>query len=126
MLLINTNEQFSSFSADDYTISKYIERRGFMYIMKDELFPDAIKIGRTTDLVKRLSFCNANRPHNTAKVYAISKPFVNVHVVEQQILLNIYEEFSAISTHKEWFHLDALPLCEMLITEAENHFPLLV
>ena len=39
------------FDLREFCVTAYKETRGYMYILYDEIFPDYIKVGRTSDLL---------------------------------------------------------------------------
>lgn len=119
MIINDFNNKFESIKTDDYKIEN---KEGFIYIVIDKVFPDFIKIGRTTDLTKRMSSYNANKPYDTARVYLISKKFSNVLEVEKEILRVLYENIEPTTFRLEWFERKHLQLIEEIIREAESYF----
>jgi hypothetical protein len=55
-----------------YSVEKLIDKRGFMYILYDDIFPEYIKVGRTSDVHKRLLGYNSDKPFRTARMLYVS------------------------------------------------------
>lgn len=86
-------------------VKKPVDRRGYMYILTDSVYPDHVKIGRTNDPKKRLSSYNSDKPFNTASFVIISLPFVDVVNVERLILEELCKVIQPIGLKKEWFEI---------------------
>ena len=57
MIKVPETDELADFDLKNYhtpPLEKYTDRRGFMYIVYDSIFPEYIKIGRTSDCFKRL------------------------------------------------------------------------
>ena len=100
--------------------------RGFIYIVLDRVFPNFCKIGRTSNMYKRLQDYNCNKPYPSAYVYAISKEFADADEVEKAILRYMYSITSPTTYKEEWFSMEYLPNLEKAILEAETYFELAV
>ena len=97
--------------------------QGWIYIAVDSKFPEFIKIGRTSDMVKRLAQYNADKPYPTVSLYAISHRFPDVVAVERKLLNILQNQFTNPPRKTEWFSREqALATCENLIEEAEGIF----
>ena len=127
MLLMDSASTFSLFELDDYVVEplpKYVEKRGYIYVIRDKVFPDFIKIGRTSNISKRLMAYNTDKPYPTTELVCISEMFANVIEAEGKILERMYKETNPTTFKKEWFKVEYSQLCEDLIKEAEVTFPL--
>ena len=102
---------------------KYIEHRGYMYLVRSSAFPDHIKIGRTADLSKRLQAYNSDQPFNTFQPILVSHLFPDVLEVEAKILSYLTLNLISPTTLKhEWFESTHTDLLTSLITQAESHY----
>lgn len=119
------NEGLSEISESDF-ISETTQiiklDKGYIYIVLDKAFPKHFKIGRTTDLSKRLSAYNADKPYPSTYVYVVSREFEEVSIVEKSIIKKLYQETPSTTFSKEWFLIDYLELAIDLIEEAEILF----
>ncbi len=109
MIKVPDLEDLTSFDLRDYTLptlEKYVDRRGYMYIVYDEIFDGYIKIGRTADCKKRLIGYNSDRPYPTVKMLYISELFENVYEVERRILAYMYDHTPPTTLSKEWFEIE--------------------
>ena len=98
---------------------------GYLYLLKDSKYPDAIKIGFSRDLEKRLRAYNADRPMKTCRYVFISKAFVDVLTVEKKILNYVYDNQKSPTTFtKEWFLVEEEAYLLHLIKTAEKEFTL--
>ena len=125
MEFFDTQDLFTLQSTTDFTVEpapKYIEQRGYIYLLRDKVFPDHIKIGRTSNLQKRLAAYNADKPYPTTSVICISRLFENAIFAEKKILEYLYENTEPTTFTKEWFESCHKDLCIKLITEAEKTF----
>ena len=103
-------------------VPRYIEKRGWIYIILDSVYPDHLKIGRTSDLGKRLTNYNTLKPFPTASVLCISGPYPDVILVETKILDYLYTNTRPTTFKKEWFEIQHKKLCITTIEEAERVF----
>ncbi len=113
----------------DYAIEplpKVVDKRGYIYLIKDSSFPTVFKIGRTISLETRLLKYNSDKPFKTAFYYKISKAFMDVHSVEKTILEQIYKVTNPTSLTKEWFYIEHLALAEEWICRAEEQATLYI
>lgn len=113
---------FDAENTDEFAIPKYIERRGFIYIMQNKYYPEIFKIGRTTNLPKRLLAYNENQPSVTTKVIAVSNMLENCHYVESRILAWFKKEVEPIQYKKEWFDIKYMDKAIEFIEDAEKRF----
>ena len=104
---------------------KETDKRGFMYIVKDTAYPTVFKIGRTNNPVVRIKKYNSDKPFKTASFHLISKPFKDVHMIEDIILENIYEKSEATALTREWFPIEYLEFAISWIKLAEEKAHLL-
>lgn len=52
MIEVPHPDSLEYFDLDSYQVpplEKFVDRRGFMYILYDEIFPEYIKVGRTSN-----------------------------------------------------------------------------
>lgn len=96
------------------------DRRGFMYIVKNSKFPDLFKIGRTTDLGKRLSGYNEGMPMTLTKCHIISILFKDVHFIESRILRALRDVAEPLQLRREWFGIEHMEYAISLIEKAEE------
>jgi len=83
----NSTILFSDLDLDHYKLE---ETKGWLYILQSKAFPGFIKLGRTTDLKKRLASYNSNSPFNHVEILALSECFSNAKLVERKILDYMY------------------------------------
>ena len=125
MHIIDPKEIFSDSRIQDFSIEtppRYIEKRGWIYIIQDSVYPEHIKIGRTSDLGKRLRNYNEAKPFPTARVTCISGPYPDVILVETKILDHLYSCTNPTTFRNEGFEFQHLDLCINTIKEAESFF----
>lgn len=106
MIKVPAPEELSDFNISEYVtppLEKYRDRRGFMYILYDGIFPDFIKVGRTSNCKERLQGYNSDKPFPTAKMLFISKLFEDVHEIERRVLAYMYDNTPPTTLSKEWF-----------------------
>jgi hypothetical protein len=120
MFVIDEDATFSQFDLELYGLDKLIDQRGYIYVVKDTLFPNHVKIGRTTNLFLRLTDYNKAKPYPTASFIAFSILFKNVILVERKILNHLYNKTSPTTFRKEWFEKKHLQLILELIEKAEK------
>lgn len=116
-------EELSDFNVADFAVppvEKYTDRRGYMYILFDEIFPDYIKVGRTYDCKKRLVGYNSDKPHPTARFLYISEMFEDVHEVERRILHYMYSHTQPTTLSKEWFMIEHKQAIIEIVEKAEK------
>jgi len=123
MLEVPDSKELSKFNISDFVvppIEKYIERRGFMYVVYDSKFPEYIKVGRTSDCKKRLMGYNSDKPYPTSQMLYISKLFNNVHDIERKILQYLYDNTNPTTLSKEWFEIQHKEKIITIIEKAED------
>lgn len=123
MIEVPSTSELSDFNLKQFTLpplEKYVDKRGFLYIVYDSVFPENIKIGRTGDLFKRLTQYNADKPYPTAKMLYVSKMFENVNDMERRVLTYMYDNTSPTTLSKEWFELKHKQMIIDIIEKAEN------
>ena len=128
MSVIFTDEPFANNLDTVYIVEplpKETDTRGYIYLVKDKVFPEFIKIGRTGNMHKRLAAYAVDKPYPTTYLVCISGMFKNVIEVEQRILAEIYKIAQPTTFRKEWFKLEHEQLCLDLINAAEDHFDLI-
>lgn len=108
------------FDLRDFCVTPYKETRGYMYILYDEIFPDYIKVGRTSDCYKRLIGYNSDKPYPTAKMLYISKLFSEVNEAERKILKYMYDNTSPTTLSREWFPIENKQMIIDIIRKAEK------
>ena len=122
MLIMDDALIFEDFDMGEYTVEKYIERRGWIYIVTDSAFPDHVKIGRTSDMTKRMTNYNEGKPFPSTRVHCMSDKFDNVIQVEKKILEYLYKIIEPTTFRKEWFEIKHLNLLVEVIEEAEKYY----
>lgn len=123
MLKVPETEELSGFDIRGYSVpplEKYTDRRGFMYIVYDSIFPEHIKVGRTNDCKKRLLGYNSDRPYPTCKMLYISEMFEDVYDVERMVLDYLYDHTPPTTLTKEWFELQHKDKMIDIIEKAEQ------
>lgn len=122
---LDPDSTFNSLEVDDYEVAplpKVVDKRGYMYLIEDSVFPGYIKIGRTVNLKKRLAVYNSDRPYNTVKVVAVTRMFEDVNHVEKKILEYLYENTAPSTLSREWFKESDRATCLQLFSDAEDAF----
>jgi len=115
-------EELSNFDLREFKIpilEKYTDNRGYMYILYDKIFPDYIKVGRTSDLYKRQCQYNADKPFKTAKMIYISVMFEDAKDIERRILSYMYDNTPPTTLSKEWFEIQHKEKILFIIEKAE-------
>ena len=107
----------------DFDIDKYKETRGYIYLLVDSKFPEYIKIGRTFNPSDRLVAYNGDKPFDTCRFVAISKPFVDVISVEREIIVTA--RFNNPTARLEWFDVSKTKELLELIHQMELKHQLL-
>lgn len=123
MIKVPDTEELTEFNLGDYVtppLEKYTDRRGFMYVLYDEKFPEYIKVGRTADCKRRLIGYNSDKPHPTAKMLFISDMFEDVNEVERRILAYMYDHTPPTTLSKEWFEIEHKDKIIKIIEKAES------
>lgn len=123
MLKLQDEKTFSSSDLKDFTVPpKSPDKRGFVYIVLDSVFPDEFKIGITINVHKRLQQYNSDKPRKTAKVHYVSVMFDDADMVETKILEAMYDRTPPTTMSKEWFEMKYLDEAIFLIETAEKEF----
>lgn len=130
MISFNSENQFdiSVRNLKNYKLpefEKVIDRRGFLYIILDRAYPEWCKIGRTNNLISRLTDYNKNRPIKTAYYSVVSEAFMDVVSVEAVVLEQLYVELQPSARACEWFAIEHYDLLIFWIKRAEKEAPLL-
>lgn len=123
MIKVPDTEELTEFNISDYSVpplEKYIDRRGYIYVLFDSIFPDYIKVGRTSDCKKRLVGYNSDKPYPTAKMLFISDMFEDVNEVERRILAYMYDNTPPTTLSKEWFEIKHKQKILKIIEKAEK------
>lgn len=103
-----------------YSVEKLIDKRGFMYILYDDIFPEYIKVGRTSDVHKRLLGYNSDKPFRTARMLYVSCLFEDQNEVEKTVLDYLYSVTSPTTLTREWFLVEHLELIKETIEKLES------
>ena len=103
-----------------YCIEKETDRRGFLYILYDEIFPEYIKVGRTSDVQKRLLGYNSDKPYRTARMLYVSGMFEDQNEAEKTILDYLYSVTSPTTLSREWFMKEHLETIKETIEKLER------
>ena len=119
MIKVPLTEELSDFNLRDYVVPSYVDRRGYMYILFDRVFPDFIKVGRTSDVRKRLMGYNSDKPFPTARMLYISKLFEDVNDTERKILEYMYDNTAPSTLSREWFEIEHKQMIIDIIEKAE-------
>ena len=117
--------EFSTVNVSALTLEplpKTVDTRGYMYIVKDSVFPDWVKVGRTVDPKKRLQAYNSDKPFPTSRYVNMSKCFGDVIEVERVVLEKMYELASPSTASREWFEIKHLSTLQELIVLAEDKY----
>ena len=125
MIEINYEQTFSDIDLDEYEVPpapKYIETRGYVYIIQDSVFPGFFKLGRTQSLKKRLMQYNSDKPFPTTSYICFSVMFSDAITVEEKILEKLYQETPPTTFSREWFTVNHLQRAQELIQQAEEYF----
>lgn len=122
MIEVPDPEKLSDFNILDFQappLEKYVDNRGFIYILFDSIFPDFIKVGRTSNCHKRLLGYNSDKPFPTARMLFISKLFEDVNLVERKILEYLYSNTSPTTLSREWFMVEHKQMILDIVEKAE-------
>jgi len=111
------------FKITEYNIPKYIETRGFIYIMVNKHYPELFKVGRTIGIKNRFNSYNANQPEPDTELLLVSDLFNDCHYIEKKILDALKDLSGESDYNAEWFNKQYLKICITFITEAEKKFP---
>ena len=126
MHTFNLTHPFDPKDNRDYSVSsppKYIELKGYLYLVKSTAFPEVIKIGRTSNFKKRLQQYNSDQPYNTFQPIVISHLFPNVIEAESKIVNYLSVNLIQPTTLKyEWFLIEHESLLIDLIQQAEKYY----
>lgn len=123
MIKVPENSELSDFNIKNFEIpplEKYVDRRGYIYILYNEVFPNYIKVGRTGNLHKRLVQYNSDAPFPTAKMLYISEMFEDVHEIERRILQYMYSHTQPTTLSKEWFEIQHKDTIIDIVEKAER------
>lgn len=121
MITVPLSEDLCDFDLRDYTVPAYKELRGYMYILRDDIFPEYIKVGRTSDVKRRLQGYNSDKPYPTARMMYISKLFDDVNEVERKVLQYLYDNTSPTTLSREWFEFKHIDKIKNIIEKAEEN-----
>lgn len=106
MIKVPDSSELADFNISDFVVpplEKYTDKRGFMYILKNDAFPGYIKVGRTSNIKRRLDGYNSDSPYKVAKMCYISDMFEDVNETERKILQYLYDETAPTTLSREWF-----------------------
>lgn len=123
MIRVPSPEELTEFDIRNFKtppLDKYVDRRGYIYILYDEIFPDFIKVGRTQDCHKRLTGYNSDKPFPTARMLYISEMFEDVNEIERRILSYMYDQTQPTTLSKEWFEVKHKEKIIEIIEKAES------
>lgn len=120
MIQIPHPQELKDVDLTEFSIEKYVDRRGFMYILFDEIFPEYIKVGRTSDVQKRLVGYNSDKPFRTARMLFVSSLFEDANTTEKTVLDYLYSVTSPTTLSREWFEIKHLELIKETIERLEN------
>lgn len=122
MIQVPESNELSDFDIRDYKtppLDKFTDRRGYIYILYDSIFPEYIKVGRTQDCHKRQIQYNADKPYPTARMLYVSSMFEDSNDVERRILRYMYDNTSPTTLSKEWFEIEHKDKLIEIIEKAE-------
>ena len=123
MLKLQDEKVFSNSDLKDFAVPpRAADKRGFIYIVLDSVFPDEFKMGVTINVHKRLQQYNSDKPRKTAKVHYVSKMFIDAEAVETKILEAMYDRTPPTTMSREWFPIKYLDEAIFLVEEAERNF----
>ncbi|CAL9958046.1 hypothetical protein VPHD518_0033 [Vibrio phage D518] len=123
MLKLQDEKVFSNSDIKDFTVPpRPADKRGFVYIVLDSVFPDEFKMGITINVHKRLQQYNSDKPRKTAKVHFVSVMFEDADMVETKILEAMYDRTPPTTMSREWFPIQYLDEAVFLVEEAERNF----
>jgi len=123
MIKVPNPKDLTEFNIEKFIVpplDRYTDTRGFMYILFDDIFPEHIKVGRTSDCKKRLRGYNSDKPYRTAKMLYISEMFTDVNEVERKILHYMYDNTAPTTLSKEWFMYEHKQRIIDIIIKAEE------
>lgn len=119
MIQIPHPEELEHVDLNEYSLEKDVDRRGFMYILYDEIFPDYIKVGRTSDVQKRLLGYNSDKPYRTARMLYVSSLFTDQNQTEKAVLDYLYSVTQPTTLSREWFMYEHINTIKETIEKLE-------
>ena len=119
-MILNSNPKHPLVIQESYKLTKYKEKRGHIYLITIDRYPEYIKVGKAHYLSQRIHEYHKNLPLCSIKLLAYTRPFINVEQVENDLLSVLTEKFSPIKGRKEWFLLEAKNTILSLMYEAEK------
>jgi len=123
VIKFNSNDVFSDNCLDEFKVKKYIEKRGYIYIMKNKYSPDVFKIGRTANLKERFFGYNSDQPVPSTECILVSSLFNDCHFIEKKILNWLRLNKPPIQYRLEWFGIENMEIVIGFIKEAESKYP---
>lgn len=103
-----------------YEVPKYVEKRGYIYLVKNINYPELFKLGKTTNMATRLTSYNSGQPRAVTKLLCISELLSDVGYVEKRLLDWLKQEVEPIQYRKEWFDVKYMATIKEFIIEAES------
>ncbi len=100
--------------SDDYRHTE----AGYLYIVSSPTFKDFIKVGKTTDLKKRIIGYNSSTPHSDFRYINTTPLLTNLSKAEEYIIKYLGETLVA----KEWFNKNKLFDAQIALEDAINLF----
>jgi len=117
------SDYFDAKMVEDYEqfelIQKITNTKGYIYLIRDTAYPLHIKVGKTTNLYKRLRYYNEHKPYPSAKYSYISRVFGNKDEAEKKILAYLYNHIEPTTFRNEWFEVKHEALLLEVVTAAE-------
>lgn len=101
------------FNPDRYVVPvepKEKDTRGFIYVVRDNKYPDIVKVGRTQDLIKRVKQYNVDRPFEDVEPILCTRLLSNADLIEKHIKNRLVRDHSSVGKSQEWFPVGVLQI----------------
>jgi len=123
MIKVPETKDLTEFNLENFIrpiVEKYVDKRGYIYILFNSKFPEFIKVGRTSNCKNRLIGYNSDSPYPTARMLYISKLFEDANEIERRVLAFMYDCTSPTTLTREWFIIKHKKLLIEIIEKAEK------
>ena len=113
-------EEYFDTPYSEFCVEKYVETKGYLYLVQDKAFPGFVKVGRTNDMQARLTSYNKDKPYPTTYPLCISRLFTDVLAAEKKVLDYLYKVTEPTTFRKEWFRDEHTDLILKVLEAAEK------
>ena len=102
----------------DIYIAPYTKVKGFLYIVCDDAYSSIFKVGKTTNMNRRLEEYNSTRPIPSVYPLYISRVYEDYTQAEKDLLNYIASNnIQPIEGRLEWFNIKELPFVKKWFEE---------